>query len=114
MSQAQITTMTVSEFLDWEARQETKHEFDGVRPVAMTGGTIGHSVVTGNLITALNNRLRGHRCRAVGPDVKVQIGNSIRYPDALVFCGPIAPEELTVPEPVVIFEVLSPTTARED
>ena len=29
--------MTLSEFLAWEERQELRHEFDGFRPVAMTG-----------------------------------------------------------------------------
>ena len=30
---------TLEEFLDWERGQELRHEFDGVQPVAMTGGT---------------------------------------------------------------------------
>jgi hypothetical protein len=31
--------MTLEAFLGWESRQEIKYEFDGFRPVAMTGGT---------------------------------------------------------------------------
>ena len=30
--------MTLAEFLAWEERQPLRHEFDGVGPVAMTGG----------------------------------------------------------------------------
>ena len=30
--------MTVAEFLSWEERQELRFEYDGVRPLAMTGG----------------------------------------------------------------------------
>ncbi len=36
-------------------------------------------------------------------------------PDALVHCGaPIPPQQLTVPAPVIVVEVLSPTTAHTD
>ena len=30
--------MSLEEFLVWEERQEVRHEFDGLRPVAMVGG----------------------------------------------------------------------------
>jgi hypothetical protein len=32
--------MTVEEFLAWEEGQELRWEFDGLAPVAMTGGTV--------------------------------------------------------------------------
>jgi len=41
--------MTVAEFLAWEARQEFRWEFDGVHPVAMTGGTAAHETISGNI-----------------------------------------------------------------
>ena len=31
--------MTIDQFLAWEERQELRYEFDGLQPVAMTGGT---------------------------------------------------------------------------
>ena len=37
--------MTLAEFLEWEEGQPRRYEFDGVGPVAMTGGTYGHSTV---------------------------------------------------------------------
>ncbi len=40
---------SLTEFLEWEDRQELRYEFDGVGPVAMTGGTYGHSGIQGNL-----------------------------------------------------------------
>jgi hypothetical protein len=42
-------------FLDWERRQPAKYEFDGVRPVAMTGGTAAHAATQRNLIGVLYN-----------------------------------------------------------
>ncbi len=114
MSQAQHRPMTADEFLAWEARQDGKWEFDGFQPVAMIGGTVAHSAIGGNLITALNNRLRGKPCRPFGPDLKVQIGSKYRYPDAFVSCTPIPLGATVAAEPVVIFEVLSDSTSRED
>jgi len=114
MSQAQSRPMTPSEFLIWETDQELKWEFDGFQPVAMTGGTRAHAVVQANLITALTNRLHGMRCQAYGSDLKIQTGLGYRYPDASVSCTPFPDSETLVAAPVVIFEVLSASTAGDD
>jgi nucleoside phosphorylase len=39
------TPWTVERFLAWEERQELRHEFDGVRTIAMTGGTVAHDAI---------------------------------------------------------------------
>ncbi len=114
MSQLQQKSMTSAEFLAWEAKQELKWEFDGFQPVAMTGVTDAHAAIQGNLITALNVRLRGRRCYPRGPEVKVEIGPKYRYPDAFVSCTRVAPNATIAAEPVVIFEILSESTAKTD
>jgi len=114
MSQTQSRPMTPNEFLAWEAGQELKWEFDGFQPVAMTGGTRAHAVVQANLLTALTNCLRGKPCRAYGSDLKIQTGPRYRYPDASVSCTVFPDSETVVAEPVVIFEVLSASTAGDD
>ena len=63
--------MTLAEFLAWEERQESRYEFDGFAPVAMTGGTIAHDRITFNLQRSLDTRLAGSRCRSFGPNVKI-------------------------------------------
>jgi hypothetical protein len=45
--------MTREEFFPWAEAQDERYEFDGFAPVAMTGGTIGHSDISGNTRTAL-------------------------------------------------------------
>src|SRR5271157_3181935 len=65
--------MTLAEFLEWEERQPLRYEFDGIGPVAITGGTYGHSTIQGNLATALGGRLRGKRCRFHGSHLKFQV-----------------------------------------
>ena len=107
--------MTLAEFLEWEERQPMRYEFDGVGPVAMTGGTYGHSTIQGNLATALGGRLRGKRCRFHGSDLKFQVAEGhVRYPDGMVLCSPVDRTATVVYDPVVVFEVLSPSTASDD
>ena len=106
--------MSLAEFLAWEERQEFKHEFNGVAPVAMTGGTIAHAIIGRNLVATLVTRLRGKPCQPFGSDLKIQVAGSVRYPDASVVCRPVAPKDKVVHDPVVVFEVLSDSTAHTD
>jgi len=107
--------MSLAEFLEWEERQPLRYEFDGVAPEAMTGGTAGHADIQANLAAALRTRLRGKPCRFYGSDLKIQVaGDHIRYPDGIVVCTPVERTATIVHDPVVIFEVLSPSTASTD
>ena len=107
--------MPLAEFLAWEERQELRYEFDGVEPVAMTGGTAGHATVQRNLAMALGSRLRGKPCQFFGSDLKIQVAeNHIRYPDGMVVCSHVDRSAKVVHDPIVIFEVLSPGTAAKD
>ena len=107
--------MTKQEFLAWEEGQDFKWEFDGFAPVAMTGVSIAHSTIHGNLSFALHSRLRGSACRAHGSDLKVEVGSdSVRYPDMLVTCTPQPGTDRIAAEPVVVIEILSPSTSRTD
>ena len=106
--------MTLEDFLAWEERQTLRYEFDGWQPVAMTGGTVTHELIGGTLRALLRDRLRGNPCRAVGPTLKIEVMGRIRYPDAFVYCSPVAPGTTVIREPVVVFEVLSPGTSRTD
>ena len=106
--------MTLEQFLAWEDRQELRWEFDGFQPVAMNGGTLEHSTIQSNLLAALVNHPRGKPCRAHGSHLKIEVAGRIRYPDAFVVCTPVPPGAKVVAEPVVVFEILSPSTANED
>ena len=109
------TPMTLAEFLAWEERQQLRHEFDGFGPVAMVGGTAGHAEIQRNLAVALGGRLRGKPCRFYGGDLKFQVANgAVRYPDGMVVCSTVDRAATLVRDPVVVFEVLSPSTARVD
>ena len=80
----------------------------------MTGGTVEQGLIQANLIRALGNRLSGGPCRVLGSHVKIAVAGSIRYPDALVVCTPLPRGATVITDPVVVFEVLSPSTASVD
>ena len=109
---------TLTAFLAWEERQELRHEFDGTgpvaMPVAMVGETLAHNIIAGNLYRTLADRLRGKPCRAYFAGIKIEVAGSIRYPDVVVSCTPAPGRATLLPEPVVVFEILSPSTARTD
>jgi Uma2 family endonuclease len=113
--QAKQPRMTFDEFLEWERRQETKHEFlDGV-PVAMAGASEAHNIIQANLLASSLTKLRGGPCRPFPSDMLVRTGTGKgRYPDMTIDCGPRNPSNLVAPNPVIVFEVLSPETQRED
>lgn len=106
---------TLDEFLAWERLQDLRFEFDGVQPVAITGGTLRHSAIASRVEIALDARLR-RPCRVFRGDVKViTTGDQARYPDVVVSCAAVLPPRADIlPDPVVVFEVLSPSTAAID
>ena len=80
--------MTAVQFRDWAAAQDSPYEFDGSEPVAMTGGTPGHSVIAVNITTASRTRLRGGLCSGLGSDAGIRTeGEKVRFPDATVTCS---------------------------
>lgn len=107
---------TLAEFLDWEQFQECRYEWDGVQPVAMVGGTLGHSELALRVYDVLREALRGTACKVYRSDVRVMTerGTRIRYPDLVVTCSQTRATDLAVPAPVLILEVLSETTAATD
>lgn len=104
-------TMSFDRYIEWEKTQERKHELVDGAITAMAGGTWAHALIAANLLAALNGRLRGKPCRAIGSDFKVRTGQgNVRYPDVIVDCGKPKPGALWAAEPRVIIEVLSPST----
>jgi Uma2 family endonuclease len=113
MSMPLTKSMSVEAFLDWERRQELRYEFDGAQAVAMTGGTLNHSAIATNVASSLGRRLQ-RPCRVFRGDVKLLVAGSVRYPDAAVTCSPVDGQSDVLPDPVVVFEVLSASTASID
>jgi Uma2 family endonuclease len=114
MSNPAEKLMSVEEFLCWEREQPERYEYAGGAVTMMTGGSLDHSTIASNLWTALRERLRASGCRAFRGDTKIIANNSVRYPDLSVTCSPIRGGDDSVIDPIVVVEVLSPSTERDD
>jgi Uma2 family endonuclease len=111
--------MTESEYLNRSQTSEIKVEFVSGRVVAMTGATWQHGVICSNLVQTLGNQLLEQPCIVVASDLRLRIAatTSYRYPDVMVICGNpdfFENRRDTVTNPVVVAEVLSPSTALID
>ncbi len=114
MARARSHPWTVDDFLAFEAEEPERYEFvDGIVRM-MTGASAAHSAIKGNIFAELRAAVRSGPCRVDVDDLKVVTETAVMYPDVLVICRPIAPEDDRVTDPTVIVEVLSPTTQRHD
>jgi Uma2 family endonuclease len=66
---------SLSQFMNWEAEQEGRHEFHRGEVFAMVGGRRGHSRIIANLVRHLGNHLDGTPCQVFSEGMKVQIGD---------------------------------------
>lgn len=105
----------LDDFLAWLQTQEGRYEFIEGRIVAMAGGSYPHAVIQGNLIAAIHGQLRGGPCRVLGGDLLVPTHENNRrgrFPDAAVTCSRETEHRLR--RPVILFEILSPGSERDD
>ena len=111
--------LSADEFLaiEWGS-SDIKAELDNGFIRMMAGGSEAHARISGNILVALRTRLRGSGCRSYNSDFAIRThGQSVRYPDVAVFCGRDWRAEASAQafdDPVVIVEVLSPSTRRQD
>ena len=109
--------MTLEEFLAWEAGQPERWEFFDGEACMMAGGSDVHNVVTGNMYMALRIGLQNTRCNVFMSDVRLRLAASddLFYPDVFVTCSDADRDRRQVKEdPVLIAEVLSPSTEAYD
>lgn len=102
------------EYLDGEQYGDVRHEYVAGRLYAMVGASEAHNRVALNLAGLLNAHLRGGPCRAFMADMKVNVGNAFYYPDVFVTCARGDDHPLFKTQPVLVAEVLSPSTFERD
>jgi len=113
---------TFEDYLRVEEMSPTvKHEFLDGTIFAMAGGTIEHSRICANVPGLLFMQLRERPCNVHNSDLRVRVRATglATYPHVTVICGPVEvdPEDskkCTAPNPIVLIEVLSPSTEVYD
>lgn len=118
MASSPVSKLTEEQYLAIERAAEFKSEFlDGVM-YAMSGGSPRHADLHGNVYAELRAMLRGSNCKAFNSDLRVRVSPRMyAYPDVSVVCGkPLLADDQkdVLLNPVVIFEVLSPSTELYD
>lgn len=104
--------MTVEEFLDWDDGTDTRHMLvDGV-VVAMAPPSQRHSTIQANIVAAIKRRITPP-CRALSEAGLALTATTSVQADAAMTCEPADSGRL-ITQPVIIVEVLSPTTRRDD
>ncbi|MFZ4405883.1 MAG: Uma2 family endonuclease [Paracraurococcus sp.] len=109
---------TRAEFRAWAERQPGRYELYCGEVVPMNAQRIDHVRVKMRVWQALDAAIRaaGVDCEALGDGATVEIGDRTDYePDALVNAGPRpAGDGVAAPNPIVVVEVTSPSTASID
>ncbi len=106
------------EFRRWAEGQKQRYERIAGEPVAMSPERIEHARIKSRVWAALDRAIRAANlpCEALPDGITVEIDEGTDYePDAVVNCGPPAPgDAVAAPNPVIVVEVLSPSTQSTD
>ncbi len=111
--------LSPEEYLAFERASEDRHEYADGEIFAMSGGTIAHSEITGNIYGELRNAVRPRGCRVLNGDMRIHIEATGRYvyADALILCDkPLFHDGRmdTLLNPKLVVEVLSDSTEAYD
>ena len=118
-SLAAQTYLTPEQYLAWERKSDTKHEYLRGEIIAMSGASRAHSLIVTNISGELYIQLKEGTCEVHTNDIRVRTSPEISYfyPDVLVVCGEPRFEDSTFDtllNPIVLVEVLSPSTQAYD
>ena len=118
MSALAQTRYTPEQYLEIDRKADCRSEYVNSEILAMAGASREHNLIVTNLVREVSLALRGKPCETYSNDMRVQVNQTrYAYPDLVVACG--QPQFIdghldTLTNPVVIIEVLSPTTAADD
>ena len=109
------TKISVEEYLKGEEISPTKHEYIYGEVYAMAGTSDNHNRIVNNLIARLVFHLQDSKCEPFSGDIKVRVDpNVYYYPDILVSCEQNPESAYFRNKPILIVEVLSPSTQEID
>lgn len=114
-----LPSITAEQYLEIERASEIRHEFLDGLVYAMAGESPDHSRICFNLAAAIGAQLRNKPCEGFSPNMKVRagLGGLYAYPDLMIVCGGAKFHDEhgdVLLNPIVVFEVLSPSTEKYD
>lgn len=118
MSAVAKPKMTAEEFVVWAEAQQGRYELVDGEVLAQASERVAHAKTKLAVAVALMDAVRraGAPCHVLPDGMAVRVDASTVFePDAQLYCGPeLAPDTLLVREPLIVVEVLSPSTGRND
>jgi Uma2 family endonuclease len=109
------TKVSVEDYLEGEKVSKIRHEFINGEVYAMAGASDRHHRISANLFKKLDDHLEDSDCEAFMVDFKLRADESdFYYPDVFVACDETPESPFYREEPVLIIEVLSPSTRQID
>ncbi|KQT48865.1 hypothetical protein ASG43_08455 [Aureimonas sp. Leaf454] len=111
--------MSAEEFLAWADSRKTEGRYELIDgyPVLLQAERASHNEYKASVWLALRTALRsgGLACTAFTDGMSVRIDDHVvREPDALVHCGAYDRSDIVVSNPVIVVEVISPSSVRSD
>jgi Uma2 family endonuclease len=110
--------MTVEEYMKFEEQSSFRHEYVNGVVHAMSGPSLAHVRITGEVFVAIKTHLRGSRCEPFATDAKLRIRSEtdeiVYYPDLVVACNRDEWGPNYVCNPKLVVEILSPSTEHID
>jgi Uma2 family endonuclease len=117
MAELAIRRMSLEEFQRWDDGSETRYELIDGFPVAMAPPAEAHRILAMRLGSRIEAALAGRRpCNAqIEPGVvRRDRADSCYVPDIAVTCEPNEPGRQAMVDPILVVEILSPSTERSD
>lgn len=109
------TKLSIEDYLKGENSSDMRHEYIYGEVYAMAGASVTHNRIINNIGFKIDNHLTNSRCETFTENVKLKAdAKTFYYPDIFVACDQQPESEYYREEPVLIIEVLSPTTERID
>jgi len=111
--------LTPEQYLALERKATTKSEYLNGYVYAMAGASREHNLIAGNIFGELRFQLRGRPCEVYVNDMRLKVSSTglYTYPDVAVVCDGPRFEDThldTLLNPIVLVEVLSPSTEAYD
>ncbi len=117
MPERAVKPLNVDEFLDWDSGDDRRYELiDGV-PVAMVSPTRAHRILSVNFARRLSEALDERPPCTVGAEEPIAIpgrNDRCHVADLAVTCRPHEPGQRLTPEPILVVEILAPSTESHD
>ena len=118
MSAVPNSRYTPEQYLEMDRQADHRSEYVNGEILAMAGASRIHNLIVTNIVREVSTRLRGRPCETYSNDMRVKI-SPVRYtyPDVVVACDQpqFTDSHLeTLTNPIVVLEVLSPSTETDD